>query len=370
MNIPLFKVHMPRTVIEPLKATLESGVIAQGDKVVQFERWLGERLGTPRVLALSDCSAAMTLALCLAGVRPGDEVIVSPMICVASTMPIANLFARPAWCDVDPLTGMPRPEHVEEAISARTRALIIYHWSGDPADLAPVHALAKARGIKLIADASEAFGASYRGEPLGRSWCDFTVYSFGPVRHVTTGEGGALVSADEGDHERGKWLRKYGIHQPSFRLGNGDLNPESDIPVAGYFFPMNNIAATIGLEQAGHADRIVARHGENGRFYDDALARVPGLTLLARDAKSRSAYWTYSLRAERRAELQRKLHEGDIGSQRLHLRNDRYGCFAASGRGEFGGVTLFDRENLAIPCGWWVSDEDRERVASAIRSGW
>ena len=370
MKVPLLKVHMPEAVFAPLRDTLRSGWIASGTKVAEFERLLADILATPQLLAMSDCSGAITLALFLAGVRPNDEVIVSPMSCLSTTMPIANLFANPVWCDVDPLSGMLDPARIDEAVSPRTRAILVYHWSGNPADLAALYASARSHSIKLVADASEAFGATYRGKPLGHGLADFTIYSFGAVRHLTTGEGAALVTSDPRDYETGKWLRRYGIDQPTMRLPDGDLNPAMDIAVAGFNFPMNDIAASIGIAQLPHAARIVARHRENGRFYDEQFAGIPGLTRLRRDPQAQSAFWTYSLRVEHRGELMRKLHENGIGCQRLHLRNDRYGCFSGARATVLSGVDVFDQENLSVPCGWWVSDEDRERIARCIRSGW
>lgn len=371
MQVPLFRVHIPPGVEGPLAETLRSGYIAHGARVSEFEALLGGFLGAERVCAASECSAAITLALYLSGVRPGDEVIVSPMSCLATTMPIANLFARPVWCDVDPTTGMLDPNHAAACIGERTRALFAYHWSGNVADLAALSALARARGIKLVADASEAFGAEFRGRRLGAPEADFTVYSFSAVRHITTGEGAAIVIADPEEFERVRRLRRYGIDPASFRLPNGDLNPASDIPIPGYNFAMNNIDATLGVAQMGHAEDIVRRHRDNGRFYDAALAGVPGLALLRHSPETASAHWIYSLRAERRADLMRKLHEHSIGSQRLHLRNDRYGCFADSRRADpLPGVDALDADNLSIPCGWWVTREQREFIAECIRGGW
>ena len=370
MSVPLFRVHMPAGAAAALEATLASGQLAQGEAVARFEQALRGHLGSERVAAMSDCSGALTLALFLAGVRPQDEVIVSPMNCVATTMPIANLFARPAWCDIDPGTGMMAAAAIAPLVTERTRAVLACHWSGDVADLDGLHAAAAAHGLKLIADASEAFGARRRGAPLGASQTDFTVYSFGPVRHLTCGEGAALVAASDADFDNARRLRRYGIHQPSFRLPGGDLNPDSDISVAGFNFPLNNIAATIGLSQLAHVEALVARHRDNGRWFDRALADIAGITLLRRRADADSAYWAYSLRAQRRADLLRKLHALGIGAQRLHLRNDRYGCFAGARSGPLHGVDTFDRENIAIPCGWWVGDEDRARIAEAIRAGW
>jgi len=369
--IPLFKVHMPAGAGAALETTLASGQLAQGAKVEAFERELAAYTGNPRVCAMSDVSGALTLSLFMAGVRPQDEVIVSPMICLATSMPIANLFARPLWCDVDAATGMLDPARIGELVTPRTRAILAYHWSGDVADLDALQNASRAHGLKLIEDASEAFGAEHRGEKLGRHGSDFCVYSFSAVRQITTGEGAALFCANAADHEQARRLRRYGIHQPGFRLDSGDLNPDSDIAVPGFNFCMNNIAATLGLAQFAEAGEVIAQQRANGRYYDSVLAGVAGLTLLARRPDSVSGYWTYSLRAERRADLMRKLQQHGIGCQRLHLRNDRYSCFAAARRdGALPGVDLFDRENLSIPCGWWLSREERERIVACIRAGW
>ncbi|MFH1602793.1 MAG: DegT/DnrJ/EryC1/StrS family aminotransferase, partial [Pseudomonadota bacterium] len=222
-----------------------------------------------------------------------------------------------------------------------------------------------------IEDASEAFGAEYRGARLGNHGSDFCIYSFSAVRQITAGEGAALLCADADDYEQARRLRHYGIHQPSFRLPGGDLNPDSDIAVPGFNFCMNNVAATIGLAQFPLVDDLIVRQRANGRYFDGALAGIHGVTLLNRRSDAVSGYWTYSLRAERRADLMRKLHDSGIGCQRLHLRNDRYSCFAHLRRDDaLPGVDLFDRENLSIPCGWWLSREERERIVACIRAGW
>lgn len=370
-RIPLFKVHMPEGAGTLLEATLTSGYLAHGAKVEEFERGLAGWVGNPHVSALSEVSGALALALYLAGVRPQDEVIVSPMVCLATSMPIANLFARPRWCDVDPDTGMLDPARIAELVTPRTRAILAYHWSGDVADLDALHAAARAHGLKLIEDASEAFGAEYRGARLGNHCSDFCIYSFAAVRQITTGEGAALFCAGAQDHENARRLRRYGIDQPSFRLPSGDLNPDSDIPLAGFNVCMNNLAATLGLAQLPHANEVIARQRANGRHYDDALAGVAGVRLLTRRGDSASGYWTYSLRAERRADLMRKLQQTGIGCQRLHVRNDRYSCFAEARRDRgLPGVDAFDRDNLSIPCGWWLTPEERGRIVDCIRAGW
>lgn len=366
--IPLFKVFMPGSAHAALKPVLESGRLATGPQVKTFEFQLAAWLEHPHVTALSDASAALTLALYQAGVRPGDEVIASPLACSATLMPIANLFARPAWCDIDPLTGMLDASRIGGLISERTRAILVYHWSGDVAGMAAIAATAEKHGLKLVEDASEAFGAEYKGKGLG-GVADFTIYSFYATKHINCGEGSALLTKNADDAEVSRRLRRFGIDYASFRLSNGNLNPCFDIPVAGYNFPMNEIAATLGIEGLRHADWIVAQHRANGSFYETALACIPGVRLLNRSKDSVSGYWTYALLAERRDDLMRKLASHGIGTQRLHLRNDAYSCFGGV-RQDLPGVDQFDALNISIPCGWWVGAGDRMRIVEVIRSGW
>ena len=369
LSIPLFKVFMAESAHAALKPVLESGRLATGSQVAAFESGLATWLGVPDAVALNDASGALTLALYMSGVRPGDEVITSPLACSATLMPIANLFAKPVWCDVDPCTGMPDASHLAALITAKTRAILLYHWSGDVADVNGVAALARQHGIKLVEDASEAFGAESRGCKLGGE-ADFTVYSFYATKHINTGgEGAALLAADAQMIGTARHLRRYGIAPTKFRLPNGDLNPAFDIPLAGFNFPMNEIAATIGSEQLIHVDEIVARHRANGQYYDAALNDIPGVRLLKRRKDSVSGFWTYALLAERRDDLIRKLLSHGIGAQRLHMRNDGYSYFGKSIR-QLPGVAEFDAQNLSIPCGWWVGDAEREIVVECIRAGW
>lgn len=369
LAIPLFKVFMAESAHAALKLVLESGRLATGPQVATFESRFAAWLGATDAVALGDASGALTLALYLAGVRPGDEVITSPLACSATVSPIANLFARPVWCDIDPLTGMPEPGNIAGLITEKTRAILLYHWSGDVADVGSVLALAHQKGVKLVEDASEALGAEWRGRRLGGE-ADFTVYSFYATKHITTGgEGAALSAADTQMAKTARHLRRFGIDPVKFRLPNGDLDPAFDIPLAGFNFQMNEIAATIGLEQLPHADGIVAHHRANGQYYDVALAEIPGLRLLKRRNDSVSGFWTYALCAERRDDLIRKLLSNGIGAQRLHMRNDSYSCFGGRAQ-ELPGVAAFDAQNLSIPCGWWVGEAEREFIVECIRTGW
>jgi dTDP-4-amino-4,6-dideoxygalactose transaminase len=367
--IPLYKVHMPETVLEALKHVVFSGYLADGDFVRRFEDALRDYLGNANITTNSDVSTALMLALYVAGVRPGDEVIASPVACLATNQPILNLFAKAVWADVDPLTGNLDPSQIPRLVTERTKAILYPHWAGDPAEIDAINAAARAHGLQVIEDAGEALGAEYRGRKVGATGSDFTVFAFHAIRHITTGEGAAITYADPEVAERAGWLKRYGIHRPTFRDEWGEIDPSSDIPQAGYNSYLTNLAAAIGLEQCKWVESIVARHRANGEYYDRALADVPGITILRRPPYAKSAYWVYTLLAERRDDLLRALRGRGIYTSKVHLRNDGYSCFAASRR-PLPGADAFTARHLCIPSGWWVGEGDRERIVATIRQGW
>jgi perosamine synthetase len=358
---------MPPDAAEAVKAVLASGYLADGEQVQSFEKALGDYLGNRQIVTCGDGSAAIVLALYLAGVRPGDEVLASPAACLATNMPVLNLFARVVWCDVDPYTGNLDSAEIARKATPRTKAVLYSHWAGDAADVAAINRTAKEYGLKVVEDAGEALGAEFNGRKVGNNGTDYTVFAFHAIRHITTGEGAAIAFADPSEWERARWLKRYGIHRPTFRHADGEINPASDIPLAGFSTYMNNIAAAIGLAQMPLLESIVSRHQDNGAFYDQAIRDVPGIQPLRRLPQARSANWVYTLLADRRDLLMRALCRDGVEASRVHLRNDNYSCFGIDPV-TLPGVDAFAAGCLSIPCGWWVSSEDRKYIAERLRT--
>jgi perosamine synthetase len=364
--IPLYKPYVIPRMESFIAEVLSSGQIAGGFKVGKFEALLQEYLGNPWVTTTGDISTSLTLCLFLAGVRPGDNVLISPLVCLSTSCPVRNLFANVRWCDVDPLTGNIDPVDIAKNVTRRTKAIVAYHWAGNPADLEAIHVVARSHGIAVIEDAGEALGAEYQGKKIGATGSNFTVFSFYPNRHLTTIEGGAIACANEDDYEKVRWLKRYGIHQPSFRDGDGEINPLSDIPVAGWNSYMNHVAATIGVAQMEHLPQIVARYRENGLYYDRVLAEIPGVTVLRRPADSCSAYWVYTFLARKRDSLLKRLRQEGVQASKVHLRNDLYTAFG-KGPEKLLGADEFSAHCLSVPSGWWVTNEDRAQIVDVIR---
>jgi dTDP-4-amino-4,6-dideoxygalactose transaminase len=368
-KIPLHRVHMAPGADRRISEVLQSGYVADGAVVREFEQGLREWSGNPHVETAGEYSAAIALALYEAGVRPGDDVLACPDACLGTNMPILNLFARPVWCDLDPRTANIDPADAERRITPRTKAILVFHWGGNLAPVDELQAVARRHGLALVEDASEAFGAELGGRRVGNLGSDFTIWSFGPVRHLTTGEGAAVAFADPTQAERFRWLKRYGIHQPTFRDAGGEIEPTSDIPEPGLNSYMNNIAAAIGVEQLAAVDETVAAHRANGAYYERELAGIDGIEQVVPLPGSVPGYWVYTLLAERRDDLHRALADAGVHSSKLHLRNDVYSCFG-SGPAELPGVADFSARRLCIPSGWWVTEDDRERIVARIRAGW
>lgn len=362
-QIPLFKVFLaPEDVLMPrLRDVLYSGQISEGAPVYEFEREFGEFIGWPYVLAFCSGTAALHTALILAGVQPGDEVISTAMTAEPTNMAIKHAGANVVWADVDPNNGNISAASITERITPRTKAIMVVHYGGIPASINAIRAVAEAYGLPVVEDAAHALGARYGGRLLG-SHSEYVVFSFQAIKHLTTVDGGMLACRDSRDLSRGRLIRWFGIDRQAPRTN-------VDVKIVGYKYHMNNVTATIGLVQLRYIAPVIQRHIENGKYFDKALQNIPGLKLCTWDAEAEPSYWFYTVLAERRDDLSRYLTEHGISNSQVHRRNDWHSVFASS-RCELPGLDSFYSRMLHIPCGWWVSDEDREYIVNIIRKGW
>jgi dTDP-4-amino-4,6-dideoxygalactose transaminase len=362
-TIPLFKVFLApeESLIPRLRDVLYSGQISEGEPVYEFERRFSDFIGLPNVLSFYSGTAALHAALILAGVKIGDEVISTPMTAEPTNMAICHAGGTIVWADVEPENGNLSAASVQERVTPRTRAIMVVHYGGIPAAMEGIRKVAERAGVPVIEDAAHALGARYNGSPVGAS-SEYTMFSLQAIKHMTTVDGGMLACKNPEDLPRGRTLRWFGIDRKASRT-------EADVNSVGYKYHMNNVNATIGIVQLDHVAPVIERHVANGRFFDTALRGVSGLELCRWDSAAEPSYWFYTVLADRRDDLSRYLTEKGIGNSQAHRRNDLHSIFASSRR-ELPGLDCFYARMLHIPCGWWVSDEEREYIADAIKRGW
>ena len=360
-HIPLFKVFMPPEVMTPLKATLQSGFLTQGPQVKEFEKQLRRFLSADSLVTVNSATSALHLALRLIGIGPGDEVLTTALTCTATNWPILLSGADLKWCDVDLDSCNISPQSIKENITDKTKAIMVVHWGGYPCDLDEIRAVAG--DIPIIEDCAHAFGAMYKKKMIGTHG-NYAAFSFQAIKHLTTGDGGCLTMPSE-ELERAKLLRWYGID----REARSAFRCEGDITEVGDKLHMNDLNATIGIEQMKHIDSLLDKHQFNALFYNKRLASLDGVTLLQQKTDRESASWLYTMRVSSRDEFMKKMEELGISTSRVHERNDKHSCVAQY-KTELPNVDALTQDMVCIPVGWWVTKEEREYIVECIKNGW
>lgn len=365
-EIPLFKVFMPPTVDVPLLKTLHSGYIGQGPKVEEFEDALSEYLDAPYVLTTITGTAALHLAYRLAGVK-GHEVLTSPVTCMATNLPILSEGGIIRWVDVDPEKGNINPSDLPTKINQMTRAIVGVDWGGNPINALALREIADAycypdQNIKLIEDAAHAFGTIYNGHKVGSKEhpSDFVAISLQAIKTLCTIEGGILVCKSKEDYEKGKLIRWYGIDRDTPRT---DFRCELDVKFCGEKWNYNDVDATIGLEQLKYVEMNLEKQQDNAGYYEKHL-NYPGPLVFP---KSKSSYWLYTIHVPQRDKFVEHMKKHNIQVSQVHARNDKHTVFEQF-RTELPGVDRFCSTQVNVPVGWWLSEDDRDRVVEAVNS--
>jgi len=378
--IRLFKVRMADQASDDVAQVLHSGYIGEGPKVKEFEGEIQKLIAPTNdllqryVVATNSATSAEHLIYHMIKTdveQFGQEVLTTPLTCTATNWPIlANGFDI-KWVDVDPHTMNMDLDDLARKITRNTTAIVVVHWGGYPVDMRRLDNIRveahKKLGVypDIIQDCAHALGSTLHEEPV-TAWGDFATYSFQAIKHLTCGDGGALVASSVGDWSRAKLLRWYGIDREGPR---GDFRCEADIVNWGFKFHMNDIAATIGLANLSLLDDTIAKHKDNGAFYNRELQGIDGVQLLDNDPGFSSAYWIYTIRVERRSAFMQMMKGNGIEASRVHERNDKHTCVEEY-RSLLPNLDVVCQEMICIPVGWWVTEEERQYIVDCIKGGW
>ncbi len=273
--IPLMIPWLGPEEAEAAAAAVTSGWVAQGPRVKAFEQAFAHQVEAVHAVAVSSATTGLHLALILAGIGPGDEVVVPSLSFIATTNVVRYVGATPVFADVDAATLNLGPATIEAALSQRTRAVILVHQAGAPADLDAVHALCDPLDIVVIEDAACAIGSTYHGRLIG-GHSELAVFSFHPRKLVTTGEGGMVTARSESWAARARLLREHGMSvSAAERHGQSAPAVEQYLETA-YNYRMTDLQAAVGLVQLGRLDPMVARRRELAARYQAAFADLDG----------------------------------------------------------------------------------------------
>ncbi|MBB3880133.1 DegT/DnrJ/EryC1/StrS family aminotransferase [Sphingomonas pseudosanguinis] len=363
MSIPLFDCRVDSTRLAALDPLWHSGALAAGPGVGALEARLSNRFNGRPVVATSDMTQALCLALRLVGVGPGDEVVTLALNCMSSNSAIAMVGATPVWVDVDPRTAVVDLGDLAACIGPKTRAVVIYHVAGYVGDLAALRQLCDDASLPLIEDANNALGARWNGQPAG-IFGDQAILSFYPNRQLNGIEGGALVCRPENE-TRARRLRRFGIDTVRFRTPDGEIDPLLDVPEIGVSASLSHVNAVLALQGCEDLDERVDRNRQNVRDIREALSGIGDFQFIEEVEGAHSVFWVALVRSPRRDALMGRLKASGIQCSRLHHRNDRYSGFNAVSR-DLPGTDVMEREMFALPAGWWLSQDDLARIVDVV----
>lgn len=345
---------------------IDSGWISsEGPFVKEFEQKMSAIVSRKYGIAVSNGTAALEIAVQALGIGVGDEVIMPAFTIISCAMAVTKLGAIPVLVDSDPLTWNMKVEQIESRITDRTKAIMIVHLYGLPVEVDPILRLARKYNLRVIEDAAEMHGQTYYEKPCG-SFGDISTFSFYPNKHVTTGEGGMVVTDDEALAERCRSLRNL-----CFRK---DVRYVHDEISDNYRF--TNLQAAVGLAQLERLDEFIRRKRRMGRFYTENLQGVDGLQLpIEKTDYADNIYWVYGLVLDRHIqtdnrEMQKILAEEGIGIRTFFWCMHEQPVYQKAGL--FSGESYPDAEYLArkgfyIPSGLAMTEEQMEQVVDRIK---
>lgn len=370
--IPIARPYLTEDEAAAAHDAVLSGWVTQGPRVRQFEDNFAACVGATHAVAVSSCTTALHLALIVCGVKPGDEVICPSMSYIATSNAILYCGARPVFAEVEPGTYNIDVDHVRSLIGDRTKAVLIVHQMGMPADIDAFSELCRNRGIALVEDAACAIGSSYKGRRIG-SHSDLACFSFHPRKIITTGDGGMITTKRQDYEERLRLLRQHGMSvNDRVRHESTKLIFEDHVEI-GYNYRMTDIQAAVGIKQLEKLGWIIARRRQIAEYYNNAFRDVQCLRIPEEPEGRLSNYQSYSLYMKKTAPLSRndlmaRLLEKGITTRRGIMTSHRETAY----RQLFEPLSLPVTEDLSdrsilLPLYPGLTEEEMACVAEAVR---
>ena len=314
MYIPYGRQYVDDEDIEEVVKVLKSDFLTTGPVITEFEKKVADYVGAKYAVAVSNGTAALHAACYAANIKEGDEVITTPITFAASSNCVLYCGAVPVFADIDPKTYNIDPEDIERKITDRTKAIIAVHFTGQPCEMERIHEIADRHGLIVIEDAAHALGAVYEGKKVG-SLSEMTTFSFHPVKHITTGEGGMILTNQRELYERLKLFRAHGITREEQLLRKNDGPWYYEQLELGYNYRITDIQCALGISQMKKLPYFLKRRKEIAKKYQEAFADCKNIQLPYQKPGCENAWHLYIIRVKggKRKEVFEQLREAGIG---------------------------------------------------------
>lgn len=333
--IPIAKPFLDKEEAQSAYDTIMSGWVAQGERVEEFEGKFREYTGAKYSVAVSNCTNALHLAMIVSGIKAGDEVICPSMSYIATANSVLYTGAKPVFAEVSQLDYNTDPEHVKKLISEKTKALLLVHQIGMPADIEAFKKICKDNNLKLIEDAACAIGSEYKGEKIGVH-SELVCFSFHPRKVITTGEGGMITTYNEDYYKRLKLLRQHAISISGKERHTSEELSFEDHLETGYNYRMTDIQAAIGIKQLEKLDKIIEERRKIAEKYIDGLSGTDCIKLPTEPEDRKSNYQSFAIYLKKnspvsRNELMKKLLAAGISVRKGVMTSHRESAYINSG---------------------------------------
>lgn len=314
MYIPYGRQSLDEEDIQAVVEVLKSDYLTTGPRVADFEKKVAEYVGAKYAVAVCNGTAALHVACLAAGIGAGDEVITSPITFAASANCALYCGATPVFADIDAKTYNIDPKEIEKKITPKTKAIIPVHYTGQPCDMDEIHAIAQKHNLLVIEDGAHALGAVYKGKKIG-TISEMTCFSFHPVKPITTGEGGMVVTDDEEIYQKLLLYRSHGITREEELLSEQQGAWYYEQIELGYNYRITDISCALGSSQLNKIDSFLERRRAIAQRYNEAFSKVDGIVIPYQKEGCESGWHLYMIQvtSKDRKEVFDKLRATGVG---------------------------------------------------------
>ena len=365
-SIPIFYPHIPKKGLNALSRVLSGRWLGQGPLVDKFEKVFSKKFcDNEPVVAVGSGTDALHLAYILAGIKKNDEVICPVFTCTATNIPLLYIGAKIKFADIDLNNFNISIEHIEKLITKKTKAIVFVNYGGILCNLDKLQAIAKKNKLVLIQDAAQSLGAQYNKKSIV-NYADYTIFSFQAIKHITSGDGGALCVKNFKNYKKALRIRWFGIDRPKKQGGTW----ENDITEIGFKYQLTDIGACLLLESIKEFDLIKKHRNLIYKTYLDNIVQSKFLQcIISNDKKSDEVMWLFTIVSPYKDIIQKELRKKNIETNQVHFRNDKYSIFKKFVKNtEFKNMNMLQNNYLVLPMHTKMSINDAKRVSKEINN--